>query len=101
MSKSKKNGDKKPKKEKIVYVDDGSTVVDMSGVGRQKRMQAGEEGADHRSASPKKNGGKRVRATWREQFQTYVAAVKMMFFPMLVVLAILAVTFLILYLLFI
>ena len=100
MSKSKKNGDKKPKKEKIVYVDDGSTVMDMSGVGRQKRMQTGGE-VDHRSASPKKNGGKRVRATWREQFQTYIAAVKMMFFPMLVVLAILAVTFLILYLLFI
>lgn len=77
--------DRKKKKKKTVYVDDGSTVADMSGVGK--------------SNAPRHNGGVRPRASFKEQFKTYTDAVKMMFLPMLAVLGILALAFLIVYIL--
>lgn len=72
----------KKKKEKITYIDDGRTVADMSGVsgGRKKR-----------SAAP--------RASAREQFRTYLAAVKMMLVPMFVTIGIICVAFLVMWLL--
>ena len=73
MSKNKK------KKQKTKYVDDGRTIVDMSGVG------------GHSSYNGKKG-------TPKEQMRTYFAAVKMMFFPMLATMAAIGVAFLILYL---
>ncbi len=74
---------KKKKKEKITYIDDGSTVYDMSGVGRKKSTPGG---------SPKR------RSTMKEQFGTYKKSVKMMFVPMLVTLAGITLIFLIIYL---
>ena len=74
--------EKKKKKEKVVYVDDGRTIADMSGVGL--------------GGYSSKNG--RRRSTAREKWRTYWEAVKMMFVPMLVVLGIITVTFLLLYL---
>ena len=68
------------KKNKVVYIDDGSTISDMSGVGKSKAKRE-----------------PRQRATYREMFQTYIAAVKMMFLPMLAVLGIIALAFLIVY----
>ena len=72
------------KKEKITYVDDGRTVADMSGV------------------SGGFGGGKRSewmpRSSLKERWDTYWSAVKMMFLPMLVVVAALCGAFLILYL---
>ena len=73
---------KKDKKSKPIYIDDGSTVADMSGVRR---------GSTPRSSSS------RPRATFKEQFRTYTDAVKMMFLPMLAVLGIIALAFLIVY----
>ena len=81
-----KNKDKK-KKQKTVYIDDGSTVADMSGVG----------GARRKTADSNKGGASRPRATFKEQWQTYTDAVKLMFLPMLAVLGIIALAFLIVY----
>ena len=65
-----KNKDKK--KEKITYIDDGSSFTDMSGVPRRKSLFNNDY-----SYHP--------RSTFKEQFRTYINACKMMFFPMLVV----------------
>lgn len=87
-----KNNDKnknKKKKEKIIYVDDGRTIADMSAI-NGKKTEKGEKKA------PKANY--LGRASLKEQFETYIGAVKMMFLPMLAVLGLLAVAFIILYL---
>ena len=77
-----KNKNKK-KKKKPTYIDDGSTVADMSGI--------------RGGITPRSKDGLRPRATFKEQFHTYTDAVKMMFLPMLAVLGIIAIAFLIVY----
>ena len=67
---------KKSKKPKTVYIDDGSTIADMSALG---------------GSHPRK------RSTLKEQFKTYIDTVKLMFVPMLIVLGIIAVSYLLLY----
>ncbi len=74
---------KKQEKKKVTYIDDGRTIVDMSSVGYGRYT--------------KKDG--KPRSTAREKWRTYWEAVKMMFFPMLVVLGIISVAFLLMYLL--
>ena len=87
MGKSKEKNTKK-KKEKIIYVDDGRTIADMSALNGKKREKGAKE-------APKANYlGK---ATIKEQLETYFGAVKLMFLPMLAVLGVLAVAFVILY----
>lgn len=73
-------GKKKEKKEKIRYYDDGSTVADMSGV-KDRRLPGGDP--------------LRPRATYKEKWDTYWHAVKMMFLPMLFFLGILTVLYMI------
>lgn len=68
--------DKKKKKEKITYIDDGRSFADMSGV--KGGMNFSKKGT---TASPK------------EIWATYCAAVKMMFKPMLVVIGFICVIF--------
>lgn len=80
---SKKNS---KKKEKIKYIDDGRTIADMSGTSRANPLLGNSS-----LSSPR---GKR-RASTREVWQTYWAAVKTMFFPMLVVMMIITAAFLI------
>ena len=75
---------KKEKKEKIIYIDDGSTVADMSNV----------QGSRF-SRDPMK-----PRSSLKEQWQTYKAAVKMMFGPMLIVSCALIVIYLVIWLIF-
>ena len=72
--------DKKEKKPKPIYIDDGRTIADMSGV------SGGYKG-------PKRapNG----KSAWT----TYKEAVRMMFGPMLVTIGIISAAFLIMYLL--
>ncbi len=74
MSEQKKE---EKKKEKVVYYDDGRTLADMSGVGR-----------------PRSQGSK---STFREKWNTYWAAVKMMLIPMAIVVGILVIMYLIMY----
>ena len=77
----------KKKKEQIVYVDDGSTVADMSGV----------KGNTPLRPAPRPSYGKqkpqpttRMGAVW----QTYVQAVRSMIGPMLIFLGGMSVVFL-------
>ena len=81
--------DKKNKKKKTVYIDDGRTIADMSGLGHASR---GDE--------PKFDKSGRRRASAREQFETYKAAVKTMLLPMFITIGIICVAFGLLYLLF-
>jgi len=59
------------KKEKITYIDDGRTIADMSGVSSGPRLHSNNPG--------------RLRPGFKEVWNTYWNAVKMMFVPMLVV----------------
>ena len=93
---SKKNK-KKEKKEKIVYIDDGSTISDMTGVGRGGLRKETKERPTRAGRDP---GLLRPRATFKEQRDTYFAAVKMMILPMLVTIGIISIAFLILWLAF-
>ena len=81
--------DKKKKKQKTVYIDDGRTIADMSGLGRTRD-----------SGEPKFDRNGRRRATAREQFETYKAAVKTMLLPMFITIGIICVAFGLLYLIF-
>ena len=75
--------EKKKKKEKITYIDDGRTIADMSGVtGNRKFSSTGT------TSSPK------------EIWATYWSAVRMMFKPMLVVIGFLVVLYVLAYLAF-
>ena len=81
-------GKKQNKKEKITYVDDGSSVADMSvldGKGKSKK-------------SPRTEAPGRSRAPLKEQWQTFRDAQRMLFLPMLAVLGIIALAFLLVYL---
>lgn len=69
----------KKKKEKTVYVDDGRTVADMSGVSGGMRLN--NRGFGRQNSSPK------------EIWKTYIGAVKMMFVPMLVVICALVIIY--------
>lgn len=79
---------KNKKKEKTIYIDDGSSFADMSGLGKGL------------SRNNTFNSSKRVngRPTFKECFKTYVEAVKMMIKPMLVTMGIITIAFLIIYL---
>ena len=72
------------KKEKVTYVDDGRTLADMSGVSPGGRLS----NRNPYRPSPK----------FKDVWYTYWAAVKMMIKPMLVVIAALAIVYLLSYL---
>ena len=75
----------KKKKEKVTYIDDGRTIADMSGLSSGPRL----------SSNPYRPAPK-----FREVWNTYWGAVKMMFGPMLAVITALGVIYMILYFLF-
>ncbi len=91
MSKKNKNNQKK-KREKITWIDDGSTVADMSGVGK------GLGGNRPNKPKPTTKKGKPMNR-FQECAATYFGAMKMMFVPMLVVLGIICLVFLVLWIL--
>lgn len=72
--------DKKQKKPKVKYIDDGRTIADMSAL----------SGVDKRYTGPK--GG------FKAQLATYWNAVKLMFVPMMVTIGIICLAFLIMWL---
>ena len=80
--------EKKQKKQKIRYVDDGSTVVDMQPL----------EDASRRPGQKPRDPG--VKGTLREQARTYFAAVRLMLVPMLITLGIIFLSFLITWIIF-
>ena len=75
----------KKKKEKVVYIDDGRTIADMSGVRGGPRLQPAYS---------------RPRPDPKEVWKTYWGAVKRMFMPMLVVICAICIIYMILYFLF-
>ena len=81
------------KKEKVTYVDDGRTIADMSAL--DGRRKPSERKDPKRQAAPHLLPGR--HSTLKEQAQTYFAAVRMMFLPMLVVIGILTLAFLVLW----
>lgn len=91
MSKKKKKNQKK-KREKITWVDDGSTVADMSSVGK------GLGGNRQSNPKPTTKKGKPMNR-FQECAATYFGAMKMMFVPMLVVLGIICLVFFVLWIL--
>ena len=76
---------KKEKKQKVRYVDDGSTVADMSGVSGPRLG---------------KHDPNRPRVSYKDAWHTYWDAVKMMFGPMLVVVVGLLVAYMLIYFVF-
>lgn len=83
------------KKEKVVYIDDGRTISDMSGVGG-----VGMFGEKKPRKTAPKQAPLRYRTSSRERWQTYTDAVKRMFVPMLVVLGAIILIYMILSLVF-
>ena len=73
---------KKQKKEKIVWIDDGRSLADMSDVGGHRLLRQGT------TSKPK------------DIWHTYWDAVKMMFKPMLVFIGALAFVYLLVYIIF-
>ena len=82
---------KKKKKQKTVYIDDGRTIADMSGVSRPSLF--GSVG-DRSGGAPK--SAPRVKGMTK--FETYKNAVKMMIVPMLVTIGIITLAYLLMYL---
>ena len=74
----------KKKKEKIIYVDDGRTVADMSNV----------------SGTRLSRDAWRTNSTGKEKGQTYLDAVKRMFGPMMAVICGICIIYMILYFIF-
>ena len=74
---------KKKKKVKTIYIDDGRSLADMSGI------RGGFRGS----------GRSLGKGTFKDQARTYFAACRMMFIPMLVVIAIISAAFALVYLL--
>lgn len=77
---------KNKKKEKTIYIDDGSSFADMSSLGRGLSRNSLDR-------SRKASG----RPTFKECFKTYIEAVKMMVKPMLITIGIITIAFLIIY----
>ncbi len=92
-----KNKEKK-KREKVVYIDDGRTIADMSNLPSRGLGRSLSDAAPKRKMSETERQFNRSRPVWKDQLATYFAAVRMMFLPMLVVIGILCVAFLLLYL---
>jgi len=72
----------KKKKEKVVYVDDGRTIADMSGLDSARRR--GFSATQNTSRPPRA-----ARPRFKDCVKTYFSSVKMMLLPMIVVLLIL------------
>lgn len=80
----------KAKKEKIVYVDDGSTIVDMSGTINAPKKPKNQP-KDPVTGSP-------IGNTFKDQARTYFNAVKQNLIPMLVTILGICVIFGVMYL---
>ena len=93
MSKEKK------KREKVVWVDDGRTIADMSNLPTRGFGRSLSDARPKKEMSETEKQFYRSRPAWRDHLATYFAAVRMMFLPMLAVIGIICIAFLILYLL--
>ncbi len=88
----------KKKRVKTVWVDDGRTIADMSGVPRRGTGHSLSDAAPKRRQTQTEKQFNKSRPKWKDYLATYFDAVKMMFIPMLVVMAGICLIFLVLYL---
>ena len=77
---------KNKKKEKKIYIDDGSSIADMSAL---------DNGLLNKNSLY--SSGRAPRPTFKECFRTYIEAVKMMIKPMFITIGIITIAFLIVY----
>lgn len=71
---------KKEKKQKVTYIDDGRTIADMSALGYKPRENS-----------------QTGKSTFKDKWNTYWQAVRMMLLPTLVVVGIVTLAYLIMY----
>ncbi len=93
MSKNKK------KREKVVWIDDGRTIADMSNLPTRGLGRSLSDARPKKAMSETEKQFYKAQPKWREYLATYFAAVRMMFLPMLAVIGIISIAFLILYIL--
>ena len=91
MAKERKPKQKKPK---ITYIDDGRTIADMSALGGIGSKRSAPTRPDQKNA-PRLLRGR--HSTLREQADTFLSAMRMMFLPMLVAIAIITLAFLVMW----
>lgn len=89
----------KKKREKVVWIDDGRTIADMSNLPQRGFGKSLSDAAPKREMSETEKQFNRSRPVWKDHLATYFAAVKMMFLPMLAVIGIICIIYLILYIL--
>ncbi len=89
----------KKKREKVVWVDDGRTIADMSNLPNRGLGKSLSDAAPKKPMSETERQFNRSRPVWRDHLDTYFAAVKMMFLPMLAVIGLICLAYLILYIL--
>lgn len=89
----------KKKRERVVYIDDGRTIADMSNLPTRGLGRSLSDARPKRELSETEKAFNRSRPAWRDHLATYFAAVRMMFLPMLAVIGIICIAFLIIYLL--
>ena len=89
----------KKKREKVVWVDDGRTIADMSNLPTRGFGKSLSDARPKREMSESEKQFYRSSPKWRDCVATYFAAVKMMILPMLVTIGIISLAFLIIYLL--
>ena len=93
MSKNKK------KREKVVWIDDGRTIADMSNLPTRGIGRSLSDARPKKEMSETEKQFYKAQPKWREYLATYFAAVRMMFLPMLAVIGIISIAFLILFVL--
>lgn len=89
----------KKKREKVIWVDDGRTIADMSNLPSRGLGKSLSDARPKRDMSETEKQFYKSQPKWREYIATYFAAVRMMFFPMLAVIGMISLAFLILYIL--
>ena len=89
----------KKKREKVVYIDDGRTIADMSNLPTRGLGRSLSDARPKREMSETERQVNRSGLIKKDHLTTYFAAVRMMFLPMLAVIGIICIAFLIIYLL--
>ncbi len=89
----------KKKREKVVYIDDGRTIADMSNLPTRGLGRSLSDARPKREMSETERQFNRSGLIKKDHLTTYFAAVRMMFLPMLAVIGIICIAFLIIYLL--
>ena len=89
----------KKKREKVVWIDDGRTIADMSNLPTRGIGRSLSDARPKKEMSETEKQFYRSQPKWREYLATYFAAVRMMFLPMLATIGIISLAFLILYVL--